>query len=46
MKNGKISLTDAKSNQIIFKSHLFEMKKGSKKSKEQKKHNIQYWNTL
>ena len=34
MKNGKISLTDAKSDQIIFKSHLFEMKKGSKKSKE------------
>ena len=36
-ENGEIKLSEAKNNQIIFKLHLGEVKKGSnkKKSKEQ-----------
>ena len=38
IKNGEIKLSEAKNNQIVFKSHRGEIKKGSnkKKSKEQK----------
>ena len=40
MRDGKISLTDAKNDQVEFKSNLNEIKKGNKKhrSKEQKMH--------
>ena len=43
IKNGEIRLSQVKNNQIVFKSHLGEIKKGSKKSKEQKntKYNIE-----
>ena len=46
IKNGEIKLAEVKSNQINFKSNLGEIKKGSKKSKEQIKRNIQHWNAL
>ena len=46
IKNSEIKLAEAKNDQIRFKSYLGETKKGSKKSKEQKKHNTQYWKTL
>ena len=38
IRNGEIKLAKAKNNQIIFKSHLGEIKKGNnkKRSKEQK----------
>ena len=44
MQNGEIKLSDAKNDQIKFKSHLGEIKKGNnkKRSKEQKKNTIQY----
>ena len=42
MKYGEISLAEAKNDQATFKSKLGEIKRGSKKSKEQKKRNIQY----
>ena len=38
IKNGEIKLADAKNNQINFKSSLDEIKRGSKKLKEQKTH--------
>ena len=46
IKNGEIKLAEVKSNQINFKSNSGEIKKGSKKSKEQIKRNIQHWNAL
>ena len=46
IKNGEIKLAEVKSNQINFKSNSGEIKKGSKKSKEQIKPNIQHWNAL
>ena len=36
IRNGEIKLADAKNNQNNFKMHLGEIKKGAKKSKEQK----------
>ena len=36
IQNGEIKLSNIKNDQIIFKSHLGKIKKGSKKSKEQK----------
>ena len=36
IKNGKIKLADVKNDQIKFKSNLGEIKRGPKKSKEQK----------
>ena len=36
IRDGKKDLADVKNNQQKFKSHLSEIKKGSKKSKEQK----------
>ena len=36
IRNGKIELADVIKNREKFKSHLSEIKKGSKKSKEQK----------
>ena len=36
IKNGEIKLTEAKNNQINFRSNLSKIKKGSKKSKTQK----------
>ena len=44
IKEGKISLTNAKNDQAIFKSHLGDYKKWRKqikKVKRAKKHNIQ-----
>ena len=40
IQNDEIKLTDAKNNQLIFKSHLGEIKKGNntERSKEQKTH--------
>ena len=35
-----MKLADIKNNQINFKFYLGEIKKGAKKSKEQKKYNI------
>ena len=46
IKNGKIELANVKNDQVKFTSNLMEIKKGSKKSKEQKKHVIQYSNAL
>ena len=47
IKNGEIKPSETKNNQIIFKSHLGEIKKGSnKKTKRAKKRTIQYWNAL
>ena len=48
IQNGEIKLSVAKNDQIIFKSHLGERKKGNnkKRSKEQKKRTIQYGNAL
>ena len=46
IKNSEIKLAEAKNDQIRFKSYLGETKKGSKKSKEQKKYNTQYWKTF
>ena len=46
IKNGEIKLAEVKINQINFKSNSGEIKKGSKKSKEQIKRNIQHWNAL
>ena len=46
IKNGEIKLAEVKSNQINFKSNSGEIKKGSKKPKEQIKRNIQHWNAL
>ena len=37
IRNGKIRLADVKHDQIRFKSNLGEIKKGPKKSQEQKK---------
>ena len=34
IRNGKIKIFDAKNGQINFKSHLGEIKRGSKNSKE------------
>ena len=36
IRNGEINLADAKNNQKNFKIHLGEIKKGAKKSKEEK----------
>ena len=36
IKNGKITLFEAKINQTIFKSHLGEIKKGNKHHKKMK----------
>ena len=44
IRYGKGVLADVKKNQQKFK-YLGEIKKGAKKSKEQK-NNIQYWNAL
>ena len=51
--DGRIKRFDAKNDQIKFKSHLEEIKKGNKKQQQQqqqikraKKHTIQYWNVL
>ena len=38
IQNGEIESANVKKNQEKFKSRLGEIKKGSKKSKEQKKH--------
>ena len=42
IRDGKEDLADVKYNQKRFKYYLGEIKMGAKKSKEQKKHNIQY----
>ena len=42
IRDGKKKLSEVKNNQENFKSYLGEIKKGAKKSKEQKKHNTQY----
>ena len=42
MRNGKTDLAEVKNNRNIFKIHLGEIKKGSKKSKKRKKYNTQY----
>ena len=42
IRDGKKHLSEVKNNQEKFKLYLGEIKKGAKKSKEQKKHNIQY----
>ena len=42
IRDGKEDEAKAKNNQQDFKLSLGEIKKGAKKSKEQKKHNIQY----
>ena len=43
--NGEIKLAEVKNNQNNFTLNLGEKKRG-RKSKEQKKRNIQYWNAL
>ena len=44
MRNGEIKLAEAKNGQIIFNSHLNEIKRGNnkKRSEEQKKCTVQY----
>ena len=42
IREGKKDLADVKNNQQDFNLYLGEIKKGAKKSKEQKKHFIQY----
>ena len=46
IRDGKKDLAEIKNNQEKFKYYLGAIKKGAKKSKEQKKHNIQYWNAV
>ena len=46
IREGKKDLADVKNNQQGFELYLGEIKKGAKKLKEQKKHNIQYLNAL
>ena len=46
IKNGEIKLAEVQNNQNNFKINLDEIKTGGKKSKEQKKYNIQYWTAL
>ena len=48
-QNGEIKVADAKNDQIIFKSHLGEIKKRKQQKKikgAKKKCIIQYWNPL
>ena len=42
IRDGKKDLAEIKHNRQDLKLYLYEIKKGAKKSKEQKKHNIQY----
>ena len=48
IKNGEMKLAEAKNDQIKFKSVWGEIKKGNnkKRSKEQNKRIMQYWNAL
>ena len=48
IRDGKKDLADDKNSQQKFKSYLGEIKKGNNKhkSKEHKKHFVQYWNAL
>ena len=48
IKNGEIKQAESKNDQIKFKSNLGEIKKvnNKKRSKEQEKGAMQYWNAL